>query len=202
MLRGKCIAIAAVVLISANAQAATAQAATAQAATAQSFALTGQRWVSNTSGTYCYDTGVSINGWGAIIPGLVNQYNSLPGYTHPTWTQGCGSNAMDFLIGNLDDGLCGYSQWLFNGAFIFAAHIYYRYGSSYGGPGSGARCDFANTTLHEFGHTQGLAHSCNSMSVMQNMGLSYQSLKVDDKYGHRYVYTQDPSLFPYKTAPC
>lgn len=169
---------------------------------AAGYAIDGRRWTYSYAGTYCYFPAIYTNGWQNFIQEDVAQYNALrnpgAGYYGPSWSLNCnGTNAIDFNVVPLGS-LCGLARYVNQPGSIYldAIHIEYNTNKTYGGRnGAAGQCHFDRTTLHEFGHSQGLSHSCSSSTIMYKYtSPPLSSLQSDDKIGHRVVY--DPSYSP------
>lgn len=153
-------------------------------------------WNWSYTGTYCYSTSVAAHtSWLTYIAQDVGKWNGLRTTTvySPVFTAGCnGHNATDFLFANLGAGLCGSAS---------NNHVYYNTAKTYGGRnGVVGQCNFDWTTLHEWGHTLGVEHSCQSGAVMWYADNGVTNLTTDDKNAIYYWYSnQNP---PGKTLPC
>ena len=139
----------------------------------------------------------------------VDQYNALGGTPStnqpPDWTY-CAGNCSHivFDVESLSSTVCGHFEDYYQGAEFLNVTISYSTVKTYGGRnGASGDCTFDSVTLHEFGHAQGLAHSCAGGAVMwaYNTSTNYLALSGDDKVGMRRIYdTGFPGPGP--TSPC
>lgn len=176
------------------------------ASPASAYSLNGRRWQTPFSGTWCAGSTVTVHSsWTTYISQDVGKYNSLGSYPKPSWSYSstCNGARIHFDASPLPVNLCGNSSTTSIGEpYILGATVVYNRYKSYGGRnGFTGDCSFDWTTLHEFGHTQGLGHSCTSGTVMWASDNGITTLTTDDRNGMRKIY--DPSYTgPGPTPSC
>lgn len=149
-----------------------------------------------TTRNYCLNSTVTGHtSWPALIASAVDQYNNYSngGTSHPQWVSSCahGNHPIDFVVAPLDPGLCGLTSWAPGSGAMADAKIDYTNRYTYYG-GSQTNCNFTWTTLHEFGHSQGLVHSCNSAAVMYYADNAVSYLTTDDQSAYQWEYNRPP----------
>lgn len=153
-------------------------------------------WWSRTDPPYNYCSRSGVSGhtnWDNLIDASVAQYNALhsAGYTNPSWSRvlSCTSKVI-FDVGSIRSTLCGLTSWSpANGQHLTSAIIDYSNTKTFwDGTQNGKDCNFRWTSLHEFGHSQGLGHSCTASAVMVGSDNKVTTLQADDKAGVRWIY--------------
>lgn len=162
---------------------------------AQAWTLDTFKWNIGTSGTYCLASTVTAHGldWINTIQGRVNSYNAVSTTgVKPTWTRtgttSCSTQQIIWNQASLAAGLCGYTLVSTSGSSAVHATISYSSSKTYYLPGSSGNCGLYYTTLHEFGHSQGLQHTTINTAVMWNIDNGATSLQSDDIAGLRARY--------------
>lgn len=173
---------------------------------ANAFSVEGPKWPLG-SYTWCTDSNVAAHSWTGFITSDVGQYNSLSSsFTVPSWSGpvgGCSGSKVSFTQGSIAAGLCGLTTYTTTagGTQMQVAQIQYSLSKTYWRGASTGNCNFDFTSLHEFGHTQGLGHSCTVNTVMWKSDNAVTSLTGDDKAGEHYLYGATYTGTP-PTAPC
>lgn len=121
-------------------------------------------------------------GWAASIDSTVPKWNGVTSADNPTYKRKAGDQNCDTDVYFSGTGGCGLTTTWSVGSTITAAEIDYRSGVTYyWGSGSGD-CQFVNTTLHEFGHAEGLKHTYVTSAVMWHINNGVTNLQTDDVY--------------------
>jgi len=103
--------------------------------------------------------------------------------SNPTWTQSTSGCSVNFSRVALAPNNCGFTTITWNNSTgkLTHAEVEYNTNKSYPTSGSSGGCNFHWTTLHEFGHSQGLRHSKVSTAVMYKFNNGAGSYQPDDK---------------------
>lgn len=184
------------------------------ASPASAYAVSGQRWYLGADLKYCVDSSISVAlpQWITYISQDVGQYNLLGGspttFNPPKWglgaSGGCSGQPLTIKRSLLARTACGVTNMVWNtGNNIYGSgSIMLNSSKTFGGRnGYTGDCTFDWTVLHEWGHSQGLLHSCAAGAVMYYADNRVQNLTGDDKVGFRYIY-DPPFNQPAPTAPC
>lgn len=165
---------------------------------ASAYSLNGRHWAKPLSGTnyYCPQSSVSRHtNWVNLIDTDIRQYNNLRLTKAPQWSRNCAAStyAIQFVQVTLDAQYCGYnvSAYTSTGMMINSTEKYTTRKTFYDSAtnqGSSTNCSFQWTTLHEFGHSQGLGHSTVSSAVMYPNDNNQRGLQTDDINGLWAIY--------------
>ncbi|WP_084614900.1 matrixin family metalloprotease [Nakamurella lactea] len=158
-------------------------------------------WPRATNSFYCTTSAVNAHSsWPATIANAVDLYSNYAngGTQHPQWSAGCphANHPIDVLnipLGTLSSGgPCGNSDHT-PATTGYLTHAYVRFNSqvAYDHPGI-YYCHFYHTAIHEFGHSQGLPHSCNSAAIMYKYDNPVDYLTTDDKSAYQWLYNRPP----------
>lgn len=131
-------------------------------------------------------------GWANFIAEDVAKYNNIGGVDNPTWgrtfTQSQALIEMEQV--SLGSTLCGktYFYWTSSNDLYYAL-TQYSSNKSYGGRnGIVGSCSFDWTTMHEFGHTQGMGHSGFWNAIMYPSDNGMSTFHQDDLNGMAAIY--------------
>lgn len=134
---------------------------------------------STTQASYCVSGTVSAHtSWPSFISSDVGKWNAVTGAHQVHWSPGPGGCAIIFNTGNVGD--CGVTNWSISGGVITSATSRYNTGTAYWRGTDTGGCNFDYTTLHEFGHANGLAHSTLTTAVMYGTDNAKTSYQADD----------------------
>jgi hypothetical protein len=154
-------------------------------------------WPHSKSGEVCFQSSMTVHpSWTGYLDDDLDQYNNISSsYTHPHWANSCAASSISWDRISLASGLCGRTDVVWNSSnTITSAEVHWTTRYSYYLSITGAnQCTFDYAALHEFGHSQGLTHSCNSSAIMYYTDNGATNLTSDDKYGYRFV--NDPNFF-------
>lgn len=149
------------------------------------------RWPAGSSLAYCRSDSVNAHGgWASYIAASVSKWNGVTSARQPRWHASTGSQtcATSFTTSALSASLCGLTTTSSRGGQISTAVVRYSTSKTYDrGNGSGT-CNFDWTTLHEFGHANGLRHSYLSTAVMYANDNGRTAYQTDDIYSIRCSY--------------
>ncbi len=166
-------------------------------------------WWSRTEGghLWCEESTVTRHtNWSDLIFQSIGQYNGLP-YTNPDFLKTTCDNSHKITFNQQvrDDlrNVCGATGVTrkTTGQIVAVEITYSGYQSFWDGVQNGADCYFRSTTLHEYGHGQGLGHSCEFNAVMWDTDRGYSTLQADDKFGMRRIYDATWGGPPYADNP-
>lgn len=151
----------------------------------------GLYWPTYHYGLYCASaTVLGKTHWVDWIRSAIGKYNNIIGYTHPTWAySGCRNYGIGLATANISG--CGTTGNTVQPGTSTITHseIRYNQGAYWVKPYITGGYNFHKTTLHEFGHSQGMPHSCTSTAVMWGTDSTQDTLTSDDKYAHEYLYS-------------
>ena len=132
--------------------------------------------------------------WINAIQGRVNTYNAIVTTgAKPVWTRrgttSCSTQEIVWNQAALAAGLCRYTTVSTSGSDGAHATISFSSSKTYHLPGSPGNCGLFYTTLHEFGHSQGLEHTTVSSAVMWGTDNGVTAMQEDDILGLKARYS-------------
>lgn len=122
------------------------------------------QWGGSGTGHYYLRSSVTAHSaWNNFIAEDVDKYNNIPAISNPTWSRTTTQSQalLEFEQVSLGLTVCGNTNYYWSASTdLYYALMQYSSNKSYGGRnGEVGDCNFDWTTLHEFGHSQGMGHS-------------------------------------------
>ena len=160
---------------------------------ANAYALEGVYWSGSSSLNFCEGSSVQVHAsWQGFIDTDVSHYNYLSN-SAPWWNDitNCHSPDIQFSVSTtLPLGTCMQTQITSNFLNHIESPVIILFNSKYifGNYNDSTHCAFDNAVLHEFGHSQGLAHSQTTLAVMWHVEQTYTNVQTDDVNGMKAIY--------------
>mgnify|MGYP002336499934 CR=1 FL=1 len=143
------------------------------------------QWGGGGSGSYYLRPSITAHsGWSDYIAEDIGKYNNIPGINNPTWSRTYTQSQalIEAEQVSLSSTLCGKTYFYWTGSNdLYYALIQYSSNKSYGGRnGASGNCNFDWTTMHEFGHSQGMGHSGFWTAIMNPSDNGVTNFHQDD----------------------